>query len=151
GYVEEPKEDLEQAKDGCIREQRWNLARVYMSSWRYPEALELLEELHAEVPERGDVALGLADCQQRLGLLEEAIQTVKAAIENHRDTPKAQFLLGAAEFERGNIGESLKHLEAAEQAEPRMPHLHVRIGWAYVKQRHWKHAERAFHKALDID
>jgi predicted AlkP superfamily phosphohydrolase/phosphomutase len=91
GYIEQPKENLEAARAECEQEQQWNLARVYMESWRFPEALPILEQLHDAVPERGDFALLLARCQQQLGLIEEAMGSVNAAIANHRETPQATW------------------------------------------------------------
>ena len=94
GYIDEPAEDLRKAREECERERQWNLARVYLSSGRFGEALPILEEIHGEVPERGDFALSLAHCQGALGMLEEAAATAQAAMENHRDTPAARLVLG---------------------------------------------------------
>ncbi len=151
GYVDEPKEDLQAAREDCEREQDWNLAQVYMASWRFHEALPVLEKLHDAVPERGDFALALARCQQQVGLLKEASATVAAAIADHRDTPEAHFILSGVEFERRNYNDSLSHLQQAEKANPAMPDLHVRIGFTWLKLRKWKRAERAFGRALEID
>jgi tetratricopeptide (TPR) repeat protein len=39
----------------------------------------------------------------------------------------------------------------AEEANPRLPGLHLRIGNAYLRMWRWEDAERAFEKALAID
>jgi tetratricopeptide (TPR) repeat protein len=151
GYVDEPKEDRAEAAADCERERQWNLARVYMSTWRYVEALPVLERIHDEKPERSDYALTLADCQRRLGLLEEAAATVETTISRHREMPLARYVLGNVAFERGRIAESLEHFRAAESAEVFIPELPMRIGFGYLKLRRWKDAERAFESALEID
>ncbi len=151
GYIEEPRDNLEEDRRSCLREQKWNLARVYMSSGRWIEALALLEEIHQELPERGDFALAVADCQWSLGLLEEAAATAAAAIREHRDTPIARLVLANIAFERGRYQESLEHLEDAVQAEPHLPEIHVRLGLAFLKLRRWKSARQSFRRALALD
>lgn len=151
GYIDEPTEDLRKAREECERERQWNLARVYLASVRYAEALPILEELHHQFPERADFALTLAHCQRALGMPEEAVATAYQAIENHRDTPAARLVLGNVEFDRGNYGACLEHLLAAEKADPCLSDLHLRIGAAYLKLRLWPSAEKALNRALEID
>ncbi len=151
GYVDEPKEDRAEAAADCERERQWNLARVLLSTWRYADALPVLERIHAEKPERSDYALALADCQRRLGLLEEAAATVEATIAAHRETPLARYVLGNVAFEQGRLAESLDHFHAAENSEVFIPELPMRIGFGYLKLRRWKEAEGAFERALEID
>jgi tetratricopeptide (TPR) repeat protein len=134
-----------------VREQNWNLARVYLESSRYAEALELIEQLHFEEPERPDFTLLLAHCQARLGLLDEAEQTIAPVIENAGETPFALLIRGNIEFDRGNYATSLKLLLAAEKADPRLPDLHLAIGNSYLQRFRYADAERAFERALEID
>jgi tetratricopeptide (TPR) repeat protein len=151
GYVDEPGENFAAAREDCERERKWNLARVYTSTWRMAEALPLLEELHQMVPERSDFALTLANCQLRLGLLEEARATVHAAIENHVDTPAAQFVLGAIEYDRGDYTQSLKHLRAAEHSHAAQPEFYTRLGLTYLKLRRLPDAQAAFRRAATVN
>jgi tetratricopeptide (TPR) repeat protein len=151
GYIDEPKEGKRQAAAECERERQWNLARVYTSTLRFAEALPIIERIHALSPERGDYALALAEAQRRIGLTDEAAATVERAIANHRDTPAAHMILGSIAFEQGRTQEALRELLIAEKADPRLPDLHVSIGFAYLRQRRWKGAQRAFGKAIEID
>jgi len=59
--------------------------------------------------------------------------------------------MGEIQFEDGKAEEALESLLRAEQSDPRMPDLHVRIGQTYLRLRRLDDAERAFRKALDID
>ena len=151
GYIEAQPAERERAAALCRRENKWNLVRVYNSAWRFGDALPLLEELHAEAPERVDFTLALADCQLRLGLFEEARATTGWVVESRPESPAAHFLLGKIAFEQRRFGESLKHFEAAESGNTGPPELYTNIGLAYLKLRRWSDAARAFERALEVD
>jgi predicted AlkP superfamily phosphohydrolase/phosphomutase/tetratricopeptide (TPR) repeat protein len=151
GYVERPDENQQKAVETCLRERLWNLARVYLDANRYQDALPLLEQIHEQLPERSDFALGLADCQFRLGLLEEAQATAEAAIASYMDMPEARLVLGNILVERGEYAVALENLLVAERANPRLPGLHLRIASVYLRMRRWEDAQRACERALEID
>lgn len=151
GYIEEPRSDLAAAAADCERERQWNLARVYTSSLRFAEALPILETIHAQAPERGDCALALAEAQRRVGLMEEAAETVEQAIANHRDSPTAHMILGNIAFEQGRPREAVEELLIAEKGDSRLPDLHTSLGFAWLAHREWPEAERAFRRAIEID
>jgi len=65
--------------------------------------------------------------------------------------PWADLLMGVIHFEEGNMEDALASLLKAEQSDPRLPNLHLRIGETYLRQRRIDDADRAFHEALDID
>jgi len=157
GYIDELKKDHQAAAADCERERQWNLARVYTSSLRFAEALPILESIHAQSPERGDYALALAEAQRRVGLRDEAAETVERAIANHRDTPAAHMILGNIAYEQGRLPDAMAELLLAEQGGPRLselnmlPELHTSLGFAWLAQRKWRDGERAFRRVLEID
>ena len=59
--------------------------------------------------------------------------------------------MGVIQFEEGKTEKALESLLRAEQSDPHMPDLHVRIGQTYLRLTLLDDAERAFRKALDID
>jgi cytochrome c-type biogenesis protein CcmH/NrfG len=65
--------------------------------------------------------------------------------------PWADLLMGVIHFEEGNMEAALASLLKAEQSDPRLPNLHLRIGETYVRQKRTDDADRAFQQALDID
>jgi tetratricopeptide (TPR) repeat protein len=79
--------------------------------------------------------------------------TPEAAPANKPPTPRpwADLLMGVIHFEEGNMDAALASLLKAEQSDPRLPNLHLRIGETYLRQRRTEDADRAFHQALDID
>lgn len=147
GYIDPQPENRDHAAAISRRETKWNLARVYVSSWQFEKALEILEELAAEAPERADFRLALSDCQLRLGLYDEA----EAGIERLGPIPVAALVRGRIAFERRRYRESVRHFLDAEAAGSRMPELYTSLGLAWLKLRRWADAERAFDKALEID
>ena len=151
GYIDRPDQNRERAAMACRLEQNWNLARVYLETFRFAEALELLEQIHSEASDRSDIAFLLARCQARLGLLDEAEQTVAPMLEELGDAPFALLIRGNIEFDRGHYRESLRLLLEAEKADPRLPDLHVAIGNTHLRTIRYADAERAFERALEID
>src|SRR5579872_7631400 len=72
--------------------------------------------------------------------------------ENHeKPRPWANLLMGIIQYEEGDLDGALASLLKAEEADPRLPDLHLRIGETYMRQKRVEDAERAFEKALDID
>jgi predicted AlkP superfamily phosphohydrolase/phosphomutase/tetratricopeptide (TPR) repeat protein len=65
--------------------------------------------------------------------------------------PWADLLMGVIYFEEGNMEAALTSLLKAEQSDPRLPNLHLRIGETYLRQKRTEDADRAFQQALDID
>lgn len=148
GYIDPQPENRDQAAASSRRESKWNLARVHISAWRFEQALESLEELVAEAPDRADFALALADCQLRIGLYEEA----EAAIARAGAPAAVTFLIrGRIAFERGRFREAVDQFMAAQQAGSEAPELYLNLGLAWLRLRRWREAERAFETALAID
>ncbi|HEY4282482.1 MAG TPA: alkaline phosphatase family protein [Chthoniobacterales bacterium] len=151
GYVNRPDKNRNRAAAACRLEQNWNLARVYIETARYADALELLEGLHSEASDRSDIAFLLARCQARLGLLDEAEETVAPMLEILGNAAFASLIRGNIAFDRGRYAESLQLLLEAEKAEPRLPDLHLAIGNTYLRSVRYPDAERTFERALEID
>ncbi|HJT80092.1 MAG TPA: alkaline phosphatase family protein [Chthoniobacterales bacterium] len=151
GYIDRPDQNREKAAAACRMENDWNLSRVYLETARFAEALQILEVVHATAPGRTDIALLLARCQARLGLLDEAEETVRPMLEELGEAPFALLIRGNIEFDRGHYRESLRLLLEAEKADPRLPDLHVAIGNTHLRTLRYADAERAFERALEID
>ncbi|HEX8816141.1 MAG TPA: alkaline phosphatase family protein [Terriglobales bacterium] len=190
GYIQPPSEDQNKAVEIAVREQQYNLARVYLDSRRYHEATPIFEELVEKWKDETRFSQHLAQCYLALGrraeakkILEwlltyeppkkpvkakegeaEAVQEdVPAAVQadgaieesagpkEQRPKPWADLLMGIIAFEEGNMDAALEWLLKAEQADPRLPDLHLRIGETYLRQKRTNDAERAFVRALEID
>jgi predicted AlkP superfamily phosphohydrolase/phosphomutase/tetratricopeptide (TPR) repeat protein len=176
GYIQPPSEDQSKAASMAVRESKYNLARDYLDARRPQDALPLLEELAKEEPPQARFQLHLAQCYlalRRRGAAKEILQRLLAepqqkvspeeqaqsaaaeqtAPPNAQPKPRpwADLLMGVIQFEEGNMQEALACLLRAEQSDPLLPNLHLRIGETYLRQQQIKEAERAFRKALEID
>ena len=180
GYIQPPSEDQAKAVETAVREQQYNLARVYLDSRRYAQAQPILEELVQKWPEEARFLQHLAHCNLALGQREQAKSLLlrlmslepKASLRPRKETegdgetlapavevpakppqprPWADLLMGAIYFEEGDMDAALASLLKAEQADPRMPDLHLKIGETYLRQKRVDDSERAFQRALEID
>jgi predicted AlkP superfamily phosphohydrolase/phosphomutase/tetratricopeptide (TPR) repeat protein len=192
GYIQPLSEDQEKAVESAVREQQYNLARSYMDSRRYADALAIFEELSKKWPDEARFMQHLAQCylalarrseakdllQQLLVLKPKALpqkrpekQAAGEAVagaepqaaeisaapetadseEKPKARPWADLLMGIIQFEEGDMDAALTCLLKAESADPHLPDLHLRIGETYLRQKRTDDADRAFHRALEID
>ena len=139
-----------------------HLAQCYFGLRRVADAKRILEDLMSRPdtpagPKRG------AEGEPRPPAPTEALNRSAALANPERASnaaeaqqtpvagPWANWLMGVIHFEEGKMEEALECLLQAEQSNPRLPELHLRIGQTYLRLRRNKEAERAFCKALDID
>jgi tetratricopeptide (TPR) repeat protein len=152
GYVEPPGEDKREAIEKSVRESRFYLARVYLSTRRRQEALPILEELYEQAPEERRYALRLAQCYRDLSRLVDCRRVIEEVLAREEESfPALDLLQGTLLLAEEEPQEALVHLEKAGQADSRRSHLHQRIGSAYLQMKEWGLAEQAFRKALEID
>ena len=150
GYVQAPGEDQAKAVEMCLLESQFNLAQVYLDSYRPSQALVILEELRKKKPEEIRFALHLGQCYMDLGRLAEARATLESLTQRGKQ-PWADWLMGLISFEEGSLEAALMHLSRAADAEPRLPDLHIRLANTYLRMRRFDEAEQAFRKAVSID
>ncbi len=153
-------EELVEESPDQVRFQQ-NLAHCYLSVGRRAEAKAILEKLITDDAERREKQFQEAKAKHEVeaeesgggtrGHLTEQTSMQQIAGQAARPHPWADLLMGIIQFEEGDMDAALASLLKAEQADPRLPDLHLRIGQAYLRQRRTADAERAFLKALDID
>lgn len=151
GYVAPPTGDRETARQGCVREQEWNLAQIHLAAGRLAAACPLLEGLVRAVPERGDWALALANCLAAMGHPEAARAQLERIIAERHEAPLAQAMLGQVALAQGDHEASLKHLLAARQSEPDIPELPLLIARTLFGLGRVREAEFEFERAARVD
>src|SRR5581483_2351189 len=177
GYIQPQTEDQGKAVASAVREANYNLSRDYMDCRQYANALPLLEELAKESPKEMRFKLQLAQCYLSLDRRAESRAILKEVLEFKPEKPQtastaevpepapteespevettsrawADWLIGTMELADGRPEQGLACLLRAEQAEPRLPNLHLRLGETYLRCKRLDDALRAFQRALEID
>jgi predicted AlkP superfamily phosphohydrolase/phosphomutase/Flp pilus assembly protein TadD len=127
-----------------------HLAQCYLLLRRREEAKSILQRLivyEPKPPESSEDSAEPATAEE-----SPPVNTAAASADKSpKPRPWADLLMGIIHFEEGNMDGALASLLKAEQSDPRLPDLHLRIGQTYLRQRRTEDAERAFQRALDID
>ena len=77
GYIEDPGDNIQKAVEMTVRESRYNLARVYMGTSRYNEAIPVLEKLCSDYPSESRFVLRLITCYTEIGEQTKALELTK--------------------------------------------------------------------------
>lgn len=77
GYIEDPGENQKEAAEKAIREEKYNLARVYMGAQKYQQAASIFNELINEIPNEPRFVLRLAICNNELGNFNQSKQLLE--------------------------------------------------------------------------
>jgi tetratricopeptide (TPR) repeat protein len=89
GYIDHVPENLSEAIDQTIREQRWNLARALVDGDRLDEAVGILAELWDRWPDEGRFGVALFNARLDLGQLPEARETLQLLFERKQAAMRA--------------------------------------------------------------
>ena len=152
GYMEKPTGDPNRDAASTERENRWSLARALMDGGRVIDALPLLEDLYNEMPERTDFAQMLARCQMRVGLLDEARETMDAVLETASNAEVAALMRAQMALEHRDATSALEWLGKASGAQlNKDPRYWRQLGLVQIQLRRWEEASAACTKLLEID
>jgi predicted AlkP superfamily phosphohydrolase/phosphomutase/tetratricopeptide (TPR) repeat protein len=122
GYIQPLSEDQEKAVATAVREQQYNLARSYMDSRRYTEALTIFDELTEKNPDEARFMQHLAQCYLALGKRAEAkdlLQKLLLLKPKPRPQPKPAADAARETTEHGIAAEEepLRHPDAPRSIE----------------------------------
>ncbi len=151
GYIDEVSENPDEAAAETNRENKWNLARAYLYAGKDEQALPLLEDCFTAFPERSDYAQTLARCQLRLGLSEEAEESLEVALESFGRNESAHLLRAHIAIDREDFPAALKQLSIVRQHRPEEPDLLVPLCRTYLALRRWEDAEKTARQILMAD
>ena len=151
GYIDEVPEDPEQAQVETSRENDWNMARALMYAQRFEQALPLLEGCHHAQPARPDFAQVLAQCQIRLGLLEEAEATIDKALETFGRAEEAKLVKASIAIQREDFAKALSLLQQVEEKTAGEVQTQLMLARSYAALRQWPKAEQSANRVLQAD
>lgn len=152
GYIEMPDDDDPQkgAQD-ALRDRRSNLAQVYFSSGRLPEALALLQELIAE-EDQPQWRCHAAFCYLGMGQPERAEAEVAPLVGNpEHEGLLSRLILGQAKLAQQKDEEAGVILEPLRAQEARLPYLMLSLGQLALRRGDLAGAEESFRRALARD
>ncbi len=151
GYVELKDDPFESAEWVTRRENAWNLGQALLNDDRTAEALPLLEEAWWHNPEQAYLALPLARCQARLGLVEEAAATAATLRDFAGHGVQMSLLLADIHREVGNYKASERELDAARSAGADSHQIELQRGLLRLHEERFAEAETLFRRHLETD
>jgi predicted AlkP superfamily phosphohydrolase/phosphomutase/tetratricopeptide (TPR) repeat protein len=151
GYLAEIPGADAAAAEGTRQENDWSLARAFMDAGRAADALPLLESCVAGQPARTDFAQMLAMCQLQLGLLDEAEESTRKALEAFGPRERAQHLLASIALQRDRPAEAVALLESVGGLDMSNPNGLLLLARSYVELRRWDEAAEAAKRSIALD
>lgn len=121
GYIQPLSEDQEKAVATAVREQQYNLARVYLDSRRYTEALAIFEELTRKWPDEARFMQHLAQSYLALGQRAEAKDLLQKLMTLKPKAPVRTAEEAPAEAQPGSEAETTPPVETPEAPETAAP------------------------------
>ena len=151
GYIEAPGDDAVRAVAIAEAEADFNRAAAYSEAGRGGEAKEILEALTARYPEEPRYWRVFAQ-SCLIAQMPAAAKPALTALERlEPGKPPTLVLRGMLAWASGDMAACATAFEKAESIAPDDPITLTYLGRLYLRQRHWKNAERMFKRVLDLD
>jgi tetratricopeptide (TPR) repeat protein len=150
GYIEAPGENQKKAAEVAVREQKYNLARVYLFSRRPEQAVPLLEELTSGYPEEERFARHLAQAYVLLERHADAERALAKALRIDPDSAEAHLWMARVRLRQRRDAEAAEEALNAVGLEHFLPLGHFFLGVALSRLRHFRRAIQAFETVLQM-
>lgn len=153
GYVDDLGEDMAKAMLNTDIELKYNLSKVYLSTSRSQQALELLEEVN-KLKEEFRFQIRIVDCLKRLNRFDESLEML-ATIERQDTENKKTRSISLARADvfkaKGDYNEALKVLINMQNEIGNVPSILKSLGDCYLSLDRWKDAVKVYSICLTID
>jgi tetratricopeptide (TPR) repeat protein len=130
---------------------RYLLGLCYFFNDRWSDAIGALEPLWAKASDQLNYLYVLehaADKAKNPALEEKAAARL---VEVGEGSPEFHLLMGKGYLNREEYDDALKELDAAAQADPKLPFVHFNLGLAYVHKQDYDRAREEFHKDIALE
>jgi len=130
---------------------RYLLGLCYFFNDRWTDAIDTLEPLWGQASDQLNYLYVLehaADKAKNAVLEEKAMARL---VEIGEGSPEFHLLRGKAHLNREEYDDAVKELEAAAQADPKLPFVHFNLGLAYVHKQDYERARDEFHKDIALE
>jgi len=130
---------------------RYLLGLCYFFNDRWTDAIGTLEPLWGTASDQLNYlyVLGIAAYKAKNPALEE--KALGRLVEIGEGSPEFHLLMGKAHLNREEYDDAVKELEAAAQADPKLPFVHFNLGLAYTHKQDYERARDEFHKDIAIE
>ena len=137
---------------------RLGLARCLEAAFRFEDAFAVYQQLAGEFPHREEIAVALAELEDRFLMHDQAEARLRAALATNSASWISRFGLGRFLVRRGRPAEAVEHLKVANQAAPQSPDLlpvrvaiRTTLADALFAEGELSEAEAAYRSALSAD
>jgi tetratricopeptide (TPR) repeat protein len=148
----EPFESVVRQPPGSYQA-RYLLGFCYFFDSRWADTVATLEPLWEQVAPADQLnylyVLGRAAEISKNAALEEKAYARMAEIG--QGSPEFRMIIGKSHLNRGEYDDALRELEAAAQADPKLPLAHYYLGMTYVRKQDYERARVEFQKDLDLE
>lgn len=130
---------------------RYLLGLCYFFNDRWTDAVGALEPLWGKASDQLNYLYVLehaADKAKNSALEEKAAARL---VEVGEGSPEFHLLMGKGHLNREEYDDAVKELEAAAQADPKLPFVHFNLGMAYVHKQDYDRAREEFHKDIALE
>ena len=130
---------------------RYLLGLCYFFNDRWVDAMTALEPLWPQASGQLNYlyVLDIAAYKGKNAALEE--KAAGRLVEVGEGSPAFHLLMGKAHLNRGEYDDAIKEIEAAAQADPKLPFVHFNLGLAYVHKQEYDRARAEFQKDIAIE
>jgi len=132
---------------------RYLLGFCYFFNGRWEDTVRVLEPLWQQVSAADQLnylyVLGRSAELSKNAALEEKAYARMAEIG--QGSPEFRMIIGRSHLNRGEYDESVSELEAAAQADPKLPLVHYYLGMAYLRKQDLERARAEFKKDLTLE
>jgi tetratricopeptide (TPR) repeat protein len=130
---------------------RYLLGLCYFFNDRWADTVATLEPLWGQASGQLNYLYVLARAAEKAknSCLEEKAQS--KLVEIGQGTPEYRLIIGKAHYNRGEYDDAERELEAAAQADPKLPFVHFNLGLAYIRKQDYERARAELRKDLEIE
>ena len=128
---------------------RYLLGLCYFFNDRWGDSIAMLEPLWKQASNQLNYLYVLARAAEKANnaSLEEKAQS--RLVEIGQGTPEYRLIIGKAHYNRGEYDDAQRELEAAAQADPKLPFVHFNLGLVYIRKQDFEGARVELRKDLE--
>lgn len=153
GYIDKPEEDKSKNIKTTVDESNYNLARGFIHTYRYDQAIPLLEDLCKTNNYENRFAIRLFNCYLQKGMFSESNDLIKKLREQHpgKYVPAVDLSEGLLEMAKNNTIRAKELFQRVLSVSPESSTTLTYIAQSFLRRYLYKEAEEFFVKALKYD